>query len=289
MDAHVAHRDFLDPASSFFTRKQGEASLLSYLQVPASGPIERVLIHFAMESEARPFLEATQAQPCLGALPYLVNRGSEGAPRIYTYRRGSLEYFISTNGEDNRFGVAQVGVGPSSTAVLLGVIATRPDLIINAGTAGGFQRHGGEVGDVYLGTGAVFHDHRIPLPNYQEYGRGFYPTLRTAFIQDQLHLKQGIVSTGGSLDCSTEDASEISTIGASVKDMEAAEVARVAVTFHIPCLTLKSITDLVDDTCTKTPDQFERNFDTAVTNLTDRLLELERFITQQTSPRLELL
>ncbi len=67
--------------------------------------------------------------------------------------------------------------------MLLSAIAVKPDLIINAGTAGGFQQNGSDVGDVYLCTGAVFHDHRVPLLSYRDYGRGFYPTLRTSTIQ----------------------------------------------------------------------------------------------------------
>ena len=49
-----------------------------------------------------------------------------------------------------------------------------PDLIINAGTAGGFKKHGAQIGDVFLGTGIKFHDRRIPIPGFVEYGRGNY-------------------------------------------------------------------------------------------------------------------
>jgi 5'-methylthioadenosine nucleosidase len=288
MDAQLAKPSLSDPFSNFFKRSDNETELRNNLLLPASGPIERALIHFAMEDEARPFLVATNARPFLSILP-VIKQDAEGAPKIYTYKQGAVEYFISTNGEDSRFGVAQVGTGPSSTAVLLSAIAVKPDLIINAGTAGGFQRSGGEVGDVYLGTGAVFHDHRIPLPSYRDYGRGFYPTLRTSTIQSVLRLKQGIVTTGGSLDCSAEDAAEIAALNGRVKDMEAAEVARVAVTLKIPFLTLKAVTDLVDDSTAKTADQFQSNFELAVAQLTDRLLGLERFLTSNTPPRLELL
>jgi 5'-methylthioadenosine nucleosidase len=104
-----------------------------------------------------------------------------------------------------------------------------------------------------------------------------------------LQLKQGIVTTGGSLDCSAEDSAEIAALDARVKDIEAAEVARIAITLKIPFLTLKAVTDIVDDSTASTPDQFERNFDHAVTQLTDRLLGLERFLTRSGSPRLELL
>jgi len=286
MTPELEQPNHFDPAFNFFNRNEDPIAIQRELQIPASGSIRRILIHFAMDEEAQPFLVATGARRA-SITPDRIGAEGGAMPRIYTYTRGSVEYFIATNGVDDRFGVAQVGTGPSGTAVLLSAISVKPDLIVNAGTAGGFMKRGGGVGDVYLGTGAVFHDHRIPLPHYREYGRGFYPTTRTSAIQSVLELKQGVVTTGGSLDCSAEDAAEIDLLGASVKDMEAAEVARVAITLKVPFLTFKAVTDVVDDPTAKTPEQFQANFAYAVAQLTERLLGLEHFLARDSEPLLE--
>lgn len=64
-------------------------------------------------------------------------------------------------------------------SILSGAIAafyaiheTKPDLIINAGTAGGFNRVGGAIGDAYISTACAHHDRRIPIPGFTEYGIG---------------------------------------------------------------------------------------------------------------------
>jgi hypothetical protein len=61
----------------------------------------------------------------------------------------------------------------------------------------------------------------------------------------------------------------------------------------LPCtkdtLTLKAVTDLVDDSTTPTAAQFEKNFQCAVAQLTERLLGFERFLSNSQSSRLELL
>lgn len=41
------------------------------------------------------------------------------------------------------------------------------DLLINAGTCGGFQAMGAEIGDVFFTTASAHHDRRIPIPNFQ--------------------------------------------------------------------------------------------------------------------------
>ena len=56
------------------------------------------------------------------------------------------------------------------------ITAFEPDIVISAGTAGGFRSAGGEIGDVYLSTKCVFHSRRIMSGDhgndYEEYGFG---------------------------------------------------------------------------------------------------------------------
>ena len=45
-----------------------------------------------------------------------------------------------------------------------------PDVVITAGTCGGFKAKGLEIGDVVLGTHSAFHDRRIQIPGFLEFG-----------------------------------------------------------------------------------------------------------------------
>ena len=40
------------------------------------------------------------------------------------------------------------------------------DLVINAGTAGGFSRKGAAIGDAFISTGIKHHDRRIAIPGF---------------------------------------------------------------------------------------------------------------------------
>ena len=105
------------------------------------------------------------------------------------------------------------------------------DLIISAGTAGGFKAkvcqgdgcgmaaccaqdrvwwlsvsppqsitppgralpvsQGAAIGDVFVSTGKMHHDRRIPLPGFDKFGIGYVATLPTPNMQKELGLKQG--------------------------------------------------------------------------------------------------
>ena len=89
----------------------------------------------------------------------------------------------------------------AAVSALVAINQFKPDLIINAGTAGGFNRCGGAIGDAYISTACKNHDRRIPIPGFQEYGVGSYVSHPTKNLVESLGLKTGIVSSGNSLDC----------------------------------------------------------------------------------------
>lgn len=117
------------------------------------------------------------------------------------------------------------------------------DLIINAGTCGGFQRMGGTIGDVYITTGVANHDRRIPIPNFDKYGIGHLAT-NIDYIEHMataLHYKTGICTTGNSLDNTTTDDEFMISNNASVKDMEAAAIAWCCQLYNIPFMGMKGM------------------------------------------------
>jgi 5'-methylthioadenosine nucleosidase len=60
----------------------------------------------------------------------------------------------------------------AALATLLAINDFHPDLIISAGTSGGFKRVGAAIGDCFIGTSFVHHDRRIQIPGFDKYGVG---------------------------------------------------------------------------------------------------------------------
>jgi 5'-methylthioadenosine nucleosidase len=136
----------------------------------------------------------------------------------------------------------------STLAVLAPPVAQtfKPDVVISTGTAGGFASRGAAIADIFVSTAMVNHDRRIPIPGFDLYGIGKYEALPTPALRTALGLKPGVVSSGNSLDYTTEDMARMVEHGAAVKEMEAAAVAWAASLFDVPTFSVKSVTDIVD-------------------------------------------
>jgi hypothetical protein len=59
---------------------------------------------------------------------------------------------------------------------------------------------GAAIGDVFVSTGKMHHDRRIPLPGFDKQGLGYVESTPTPQLQAALGLKAGIVTSGNSLD-----------------------------------------------------------------------------------------
>lgn len=225
----------------------------------------------AMPAEAKPLIAhfGLVLQPDLfGKLPPLAYKGA--------YK--GIELLLVINGKDRHLGVDLVGTQPATLAAHLAIEHFNPDLIINAGTAGAFARNGSSVGDVYLSRKhVVFHDRRIPIPGWDEYGTGGYPTVNTDRIASTLGFKQGIVTSGNSLDMPEVDEQVIEKLGGEVKDMEAAAMAWVASLYEIPFFCIKSITDLMDSEKT-TQEEFLENLHMASEALKDACFKVVEYL-----------
>ena len=217
-----------------------------------------------MMAEARPLCEALGAQEI---------DGDEILPTRFFEARGSdVTTVIAVNGVDSRFKVDSIGKETAALTTLTLLKRFTPDLVISAGTAGGWSRHGTEIGDVFLSEGAlVHHDRRIDIAGFDAYGLGSYPVMEvTALVQElgqQLpRIRTGIVTSSNSLDESESDARMIQLSGAKVKEMEAAAVGYVCQLADVPVMAIKAITDLVDAHAA-TADQFTANLELASVRL----------------------
>ncbi|KAJ3672610.1 hypothetical protein LUZ60_007331 [Juncus effusus] len=211
--------------------------------VAASPPISSVLIVIAMQTEAAPIVSKfglSESTTDESLFP-------KGVPWVrYHGKYKDLYINLVRPGKDSSFGVDSVGTISASLVTYASIQAFKPDLIINAGTSGGFQAKGASVGDVYLASEVAFHDRRIPIPVFDMYGIGARQTLSCPNLLKQLDLEVGKLSTGDSLDMSPHDESAILANDATLKDMEGAAVAYVADLLSVPAIFIKAVTDIVD-------------------------------------------
>lgn len=202
--------------------------------------MESILMIFAMEDEAIPLVNSLK-------LSKNNQRFSVYSTTSYSGIYKNLSINLINNGICKRYSVNIIGTQPSAISTHLGIEKFSPDLIINAGTAGGFNLDNAKIGDVYLSYPYVcFHDRRINLPSFERYGIGYYPCLPCKQIAKDLNLRTGVVSTGNSLDFTQKDQEVMQSYKGVVKDMEAASIAWVSELHRIPFLAVKAITDIVD-------------------------------------------
>lgn len=204
--------------------------------------IRRIAVIMAMRAEAEPVIDRLGLRAVDGLRPELPMERYAGPGES-----PDDDLLLVVHGEDPVHGTDCIGTQPAALAAFLVLDEWKPDLLVNAGTAGGFADRGARVGDVYAAADRfVYHDRRIPLPGFEAYGRGGYPAPDVSGMAEALGLKQGVVSTGNALDMTSRDREIMAAHDAEVKEMEAAAVAWVARLYGVPLLALKAITDLVD-------------------------------------------
>lgn len=230
-------------------------------------PPQHVAILFAMQDEAMPLIRRLE----------LTDKGFLAPPmpmRWYDGTVNGLRVDVAVMGADRRFGIDCIGTQPAAVAAQLVIQQLSPDLLINAGTCGGFIKRGGQIGKVYLTGGPFyFHDRRIPLPPFEKYADGGWQLCDVSRWASALGLEQGAVSSGNSLDMNADDAERIERVATVAKDMEAAAIAWVADQHQKPLCAVKAVTDLVDGPH-PTHEEFERHLHTASEALSEAVEKL---------------
>eukprot|EP00440_Ansanella_granifera_P019232 gb/GFBE01020893.1/.p1 GENE.gb/GFBE01020893.1/~~gb/GFBE01020893.1/.p1 ORF type:complete len:254 (+),score=66.37 gb/GFBE01020893.1/:1-762(+) len=235
-----------------------------------------VLVYVAMVAEASLVIEELGLELKPGLLP-----GHLGAQAYQGCYHGGLVTLV-VSGPEGSAGPDRVGTVPASVITYASIQALKPDLVLNVGTAGGFEGRGCAVGDVFLATEFVNHDRRISLGNFKEYGIDRRSAHLAPRLLDSLGLKAGTVSTGNSLDRCDADMCSLAECGADVKDMEAAAIAWTAALTETPVMALKTITDIVDGS-EPSPDEFARNLGAAQQKLREYVPKVIKHIMNSTS------
>lgn len=233
-----------------------------------------------MQAEAEGLIEALSLQQDKQLL-------DEALPmQLYVGRAGNLTISLLLSGRDERYGVDNIGTQAATLSAYAAIRDIRADVLISAGTAGGFadlpNKRGANIGTVYLSDEQfVFHDRRVPIPGFAESGVGHYPCLNIRKMAAALKLPFGIVSSGSSLEKSAKDVEVIERYAAVAKEMEAAAIAWVASLYQKPFFAIKSITNLLD--CPgASEDLFLQNLHTASTELTKVSLSVLEYMQDKT-------
>jgi nucleoside phosphorylase len=202
--------------------------------------IERITLLYAMEAEGMPLVERLKLTEQPAVDPNLTQRHFAGTV-------GTVSIDLLMNGVDPRCGTDRIGTDAATLAGFIAIRKFAPDLVINAGTCGGFQARGGCVGDIYVSEGdCLFHDRHIALPGFALQARGQWPVTPAKHLAAAMGAKSGIVSTGNSLDTTPEELAFFAHYRVAAKDMEACAIAQVCGQCGVPFVAVKAVTDLVD-------------------------------------------
>ncbi|HSX35470.1 MAG TPA: hypothetical protein VLH84_00885 [Patescibacteria group bacterium] len=234
----------------------------------------KLLFLFAMNVEAGPTIDGLQliGPEELPSLPFRIYRGK-------TERDDDI--VLLTSGVDPAYGVDNTGI-VSAAAMLTAALFLfgKPDVVVNAGTAGGFAAAGSKIGDVYLGEDYVYHDHRIPIvgTDWPKKGIGGYRMEMPEKLKAM--FPTATVTTGNSLDITVDEKALMLKLAQScplVKEMEAAAIAEICTGAGLPFIALKSITDIIDGN-EVTGVEFMRNLEIASLRLQEALHELLKYL-----------
>lgn len=227
-----------------------------------------------MHGEAAPLIEHFHLRPVAFFKDFI-------PMKAFQNQFQQLTISLIINGKDHTHGTDNIGTQPAVLSTYLAIEHFQPDLIINAGTAGGFRERGMVIGDVVVAQGkAFFHDRRIPIPAYESYGLGGYPLLDLGDMISFLGLKTATISTGNSFDFNDQDKKIMESLQADIKDMEAASVAWVANLADIPLMIVKSVTDYVS-LIHPSEEEFIQNFMMAINNLKDTVIRIIQYLAKE--------
>lgn len=236
--------------------------------------INSLCIIVAMQAEARLIIDQLNLVETLQFAPGLPMRAFIG-------QHNQCTVSVVVSGKDAESGLDLIGTQAATLTTNLAIEFFKPDLIISAGTAGGFDRKNANIGDVYLSyPRVVFHDRRVNIPGWDKMGKGLFNVYDTREMAKALNLKTGIVTTGNSLDMPPLDEEYIEKLGGEIKEMEAAAVAWVASLHQIPMFCIKAITDLVDS-AHPTHLQFNQNLSLAVSKLTKSTINVINYLSKE--------
>jgi len=166
--------------------------------------------------------------------------------------------------KDPKYKVDSIGSEFAGLLTYIGISACNPDLVINAGTAGGYGK-GLKIGDICIGKGdPIFFNRAIIVPEYTGYVTGQYPTVQFPKMEEKLKLKSGLI---GSTESWVIDEIKIcQSKNVDLCEMEAAGISKVCFLMNKPFYAVKVVSDVPAESKSEVVEMF---FDmlTRVTNI----------------------
>jgi len=208
---------------------------------------QRILMLFAMEEEAQPVINSLYAVP-IDRNEYPIDPHLP-MQAYHAKSQQDKQIFIAVFGKltVSEVRIDFVGLQSATLNSWEAIRLFNPDLVMSVGTAGGNEKLGANVGDIYISSCIKYHDRRIPIPGYREFGIGSYPCLEVPNLIREFNFKEGIFSSGNSFDSEGNDLKQFNENGAVIKDMETAAVAEVAKMKGMKILGVRGVTDLLGE------------------------------------------
>lgn len=223
----------------------------------------KILVVVAMEQEALPIIKALHLQPSTHMFGSLPMRGYEGK-----YQQKNV--YLILNGQDPMYKVQNVGTQAATLTTYVGIAYFQPDLVISIGSAGGVEKLGAKLRDIYVSNMIYFSDRIIPGDGYAEYGVGGYPSAKLNLTKSD--LIEGAVCSSDSFNISAAQQTIINKKRCAALDMEAAGVAWVSMLNHTPMVAVKGITNIIEHA--NGHDEYEKNLPVVTKSLADKLKEI---------------
>lgn len=175
----------------------------------------------------------------------------EGQPnKVYKGEHNGIKYKLVTNGRapwmDPALNVEMVGETGATVSTLMLLDGFEPDLIVSAGTVGGWSArfNVGDIGACANGNPIPYSDRNISAnAGYLAYGWGNFPcsAIVSERIMDELNIKPALIVTHHSFVAPPDEAARITAWGADMVEQEGAAVAQQAMLRDIPYIKIGGV------------------------------------------------
>eukprot|EP00798_Chlamydomonas_sp_ICE-L_P008317 gene8317-1592_t len=270
----------LENLESFLNLGEKESGIVGH--APHEGStifIHAVCVIFMLAGRVR------EATPIIAALGLqqddeAMSRTRPSPCAIYSGRYNNLDVHVVSVSKCEVHQVDSVGTVPAALCAFCAISALRPDLVIDVGNAEGCMTQGAEVGDIFVSSSTMFHDRRTPMAgNKQAFVLGAIPSQPSELMCTSLGLKRGVISSGNSLDLTSQCSDRITQHKVAVKDMTAAAVAWSCNLHGVPFFSLKAIDGIVDAQHNgNSYDSFAQNEDCKVGQVSATVLKVLLFV-----------
>jgi len=186
--------------------------------------------------------------------------------------------------------LVKCGIGKVASAIATSILIDhfQPGLVINTGSAGGFDKNL-NIGDIVVADHLIHHDVDVCHFGYE---LGQVPNMPTSYETDKqyselaikaaetlqcIKVKQGLICSGDSFIGREDQAESVKNKFPKMKavEMEAASIAQVCHMMSTPCVVIRSLSDIAGK---ESPVTFEQYLEVAAKNSADLVMQLIKSI-----------